>query len=77
MSDINIGIDNIDRYPVPNRDKGRPTKYPWRELQIGQSFFAPSTRVNTAIWSRKTGFRYTQRHVRECGSQGIRVWRIA
>jgi hypothetical protein len=63
--------------PVPQVDHSRGTPYPWKTLQLGQSFFAPVSQVSSTNWSHKTGFKYTIRSVEEGGVKGVRVWRIA
>lgn len=50
-----------------------PTKYPWREMEIGDSFFAPSAkRSNLHRCARAHGIRVA---VGMEGS-GFRVWRV-
>ncbi len=62
-----------------NRPQGRPALYPWRTMEVGDSFFAPG---KTTEAMRKTGNRYRpmkfkRRTVFLCGIRGVRVWRIA
>jgi hypothetical protein len=57
---------------------GRPTKYPWTEMAVGDSFFVPgqsSVKFSGNITSAKkmTGFKFTTRTV----DGGVRVWRTA
>lgn len=65
-------------------DKGIPiqkfnslTKYPWAEMEVGDSFFVPGTRVtrlngSKAYWERKLSTKYITR----TKEGGVRVWRI-
>jgi hypothetical protein len=66
-----------DNIPIPSVNCGKPPKHPYRQLQIGQSFAATSKYVNTAMWSRHTGHKYTTRRLIEDGEAVIRVWRVS
>lgn len=72
--------------PIPPVGYGR-YRYPWRKLNIGQSFFVPSIIADLEpLWNtltscranaqRKTGWRFTMRRDEAHGTFGIRVWRI-
>lgn len=60
--------------------KGRPAKYPWRNIEVGQSFFAPG-RTPTSIMNDARRFhapkKFKSRSMIASGVQGVRVWRIA
>lgn len=63
--------------PLPDPKTGG-SKYPWKDMDIGHSFFVPEqvtatfkTQITNA--QKRTGFRFTSRRV----EGGIRVWRIA
>jgi hypothetical protein len=71
-----------DGVPLPahtRRGHGRPAKYPFLEMGVGQSFLAPkedAERVGAAakIWKRRhAGWDYVTR----TDESGIRVWRTA
>jgi len=78
--------------PIPERTYERPTKYPVRELQVGDSFFVPcgpdeQTGVRSTITSaaRRLDYKVVLRKMVEAvdgeGDQsvnveGIRVWRV-
>lgn len=74
----------VDRgIPLPEtRNVGRKGKYPWRQMQPGDSFFvanAPTNRLGACARSfRRTrpNTDFTARKVVENGVQGVRVWRI-
>jgi hypothetical protein len=56
-------------------------KYPWFELNVGESFFAPVTGNNNLSGARKhaeerTGRKFRRRRVVENGITGLRVWRV-
>jgi len=65
--------------PIPI---GNPCSiYPWRDLEIGDSFFVPnknSGSFGSVIFSAKkrTGRNFTSRSVIENGEHGVRIWRI-
>lgn len=70
-------------------DKGIPVpapgnkKYPWREMQVGDSIFLPGKASTRAAGIRQSakmtagGGEWTARVVTEGGVTGIRVWRLA
>ena len=62
--------------PTP---RGRRAKYPFRDMEIGDSFFAPGSSVIGihGCARRHRPMRFTCRSVVEEGVPGIRVWRIA
>jgi len=75
-----------DRFTVENgvpmvkvKQPGRPSKYPFDTMEIGQSFFAPGTRCATVVnaaWHQRPR-RFRCRAVVENGVKGTRCWRIA
>lgn len=82
-----IKIDKNVPMPEKNRP-GRKPKYPFREMQVGDSFFVPrpearSTKQHRALLYkaagkyrlRKPGFSVVIRPVTENGVEGVRVWR--
>lgn len=70
--------------PVPQKTKGRPTKYPIRTMGVGDSFFVPAGKninsVRTTVHSTARAIIgkgcIAIRAVEEGGVKGIRVWRI-
>ena len=84
-----VDIDEGVALPEPNRGR-RNVRYPFAELQIGQSFFVPAednsdaavVRVQGTLHScarnvsRRTGARFTTRQWTQGEQRGIRVWRI-
>lgn len=58
----------------------RPSKYPWRTMAVGESFFAPG-RTSTSIHGDRRKYhsdiRIRARAVVVRGVRGVRVWRIA
>lgn len=77
-----LTLTPIDRgVPLPPPKPLYQRKYPFRDMRVGDSFFAPGkTRQQL-----KTSIRYatcecrqfTTRRVTENGVTGLRVWRIA
>ena len=66
--------------PVPvGKLTGR--KYPFAEMQVGDSFFAPVSmaKIRNALAHHKmgTGVRFAVRTVTENGVDGARCWRVA
>lgn len=59
---------------------GRPEKYPWRKMEVGDSFFVSSDtmdlkRASTYAWEagRRTGCKFACRRQED----GIRIWRVS
>jgi hypothetical protein len=57
--------------------KGRPAKYPWRQMDVGDSFFVEARKssdfggaINHA--RKTTGYEFISRSV----DGGLRVWRV-
>lgn len=67
--------------PMPET-RGKPNTYPIRELEVGDSFFAPG-KIRTGMTGTmrlirlETGRTFTTRSVTEDGIAGIRVWRLS
>jgi hypothetical protein len=77
MYEIETGIE------APVKSRGREPKYPWRELDIGDSFFASvadapgrSLRSSMIHAQKRYGLVLTSRTRVENGVKGIRIWRI-
>lgn len=69
-----LAIEKNVPLPTPS---GRTPKYPWRMMEVGDSFFVRNTTVKNFsgnTWSawKKTGFKYAVR----AEGDGVRVWRI-
>jgi len=66
--------------PLPASGAGRPSKYPWGDMEVGDSFFAEakpeSMHTQAAFAGRKYGRRFTTRKRTENGVAGVRVWRV-
>lgn len=66
--------------PIPQSAHGRPPKYPFRELEIGESFFVQNTedhqvrtiRFLISYYKKKHGLKF--KTMRE--NNGLRVWRV-
>lgn len=53
-------------------------KYPLKDMEIGDSFFAPGRKSNSVSASIARAYpkKFTRREVTENGVVGVRVWRI-
>ena len=73
------GTDAIEITKGLPTPRGRKSKYPFRDMEIGDSFFAPGSSVIGihGCARRHRPMRFTCRSVVENGVPGIRVWRIA
>jgi hypothetical protein len=60
--------------PMPGLGVGRSRKYPWREMEVGDSFvIQKSAYAQAQLASKRTGFKFSVRKV----DGAYRVWRIA
>ena len=63
-------------------DKGVPLptarrKYPWDEMEVGDSFFSPVGQATLMTQSRRRSDRkFTSCAVEENGVRGTRIWRV-
>ena len=66
----NIAIPKIDKTRV-----GRKTKYPFRQMEIGDSFVAPKNAISAA---QTHSMRHKEKFAtRTIDADNIRIWRIA
>jgi hypothetical protein len=74
-----VPIPSLMHYRNTDSRQGSGSKYPFREMQIGQSIFVPVLRFTAAYWRDITGFDLTTRRVvDETGKPiGTRIWRLA
>jgi hypothetical protein len=77
-------VITIDRdIPIPsNYQVGQPAKYPFRAMEIGDSFFVAGKKTGMISGSiqghrKRYGGRFVTRTVVEDGVMGVRVWRAA
>ena len=56
----------------------RNTKYPWKEMEIGNSFFSTSKGIPTLVsnMNKRSDEKYTSRKDNDGFNDGYRVWRI-
>ena len=78
---MTIKIDKDVPCPPKQRGGGRPPQYPFAELEVGDSFFAPGTTTKTfggtvSNTRRRLGITLVTRTVEEDGVSGVRVWRV-
>ena len=68
--------------PVIDKNIPLPCRYPFAELEVGESFFVPNQGIGIlskykARSEQRTGFKFTTRTVSEGGIKGVRVWRVS
>lgn len=63
--------------PIPRVSK-HPMKYPWNEMEVGDSFIATTSTRQSTWWAnlRFAPKRFISRTVDENGKPSIRIWRI-
>lgn len=64
--------------PLPNKARKSNPKYPWKEMQVGDSFLAKGVKISAIVggaWlvGKRLNFKFSCRTV----DGGVRVWRIA
>jgi len=64
------------KIPMPKSDRGRPYKYPFEQMEVGDSFFVPKDEAEKA---RNSALQYARRegkifHTRK-ENDGARIWR--
>jgi hypothetical protein len=71
----------IERVPLPWNGR-RNRRYPWRDMQVGDSFFVPRGEISqmsslAGVTGKRLGWRFTCR-TENYGTEneGVRVWRI-
>lgn len=72
MVEVEVGV------PIAPKGPGRPTKYPWRKMEVGDSFFAEGASVKNFHaaawrWGKALGRKFLLRQHRN----GVRVHRVA
>jgi len=74
LSEYQIERDRV--IPAMRVHKGRKEKYPWSELEVGDSFFVergdPRSMTSTASHA---GRRNKKRFIARAEAGGVRVWR--
>ncbi len=63
--------------PPPRNTAGVPAKYPWREMEIGDSFFVPENKAPKKMQTYRMGKELGRKFSYASVEGGIRVWRIA
>lgn len=60
--------------PLPKAIRGKPKKYPWHEMDVGDSFVGGvSARSLVSRAGKAIGFKFTSRKI---GENEFRIWRV-
>lgn len=63
--------------PLPSRNSTGRSRYPWAEMEVGDSFFAADgVRSRVAAAAQNHRRRYGRRFAVRVEGDGVRVWRI-
>lgn len=63
--------------PVPTTGKGRPDKYPWKNMEVGDSFLVPDSTSAMFVGRKQYAQRaHNARYVTRREADGLRVWRV-
>lgn len=69
-------IDKDIPMPTRRQGMGRPAKYPFAEMEVGDSFFSTETRNRLAAASSHAGSRHEMKFAILSVDGGFRVWRV-
>jgi hypothetical protein len=75
---MSFKIEKNVAIPASVRTGGK-SKYPWNELDVGDSFFVPGAKVST-FYTLTTGQNKKdpgKRFIARKDGEGVRVWRVA
>jgi len=63
---------------IPEVHRGRPEKYPWAQMEIGDCFFVPeNTSKHTTSVAYFAGKRHDMKFSARTVAGGSRIWRVA
>jgi hypothetical protein len=68
-----------DGYEIPaeRQPRKRRAKYPWNELNVGQSFFVDGAKLRSmSSTASHAGRRLSRKFVVRNAEHGVRVWRL-
>lgn len=64
--------------PLPPIERGRPVKWPFATMEIGESFFMKGcTKSSVATACNQKGRKFGRKFAMRAGDGGYRVWRVA
>ncbi len=63
--------------PPPSETRGRPAKYPFATMEVGDSFLSPEPVARMSPAASYAGKRGGMRFTVRAEGAGARVWRIA
>lgn len=64
--------------PIPNDGLGRKATYPWRDMEVGDSFLIADKKIGTVSgWVSREGKLRGQKYTCRTVEGGVRVWRVA
>ena len=74
-----IEIDSGIPMPASVRKGSGPRKYPWTDMEVGDSIFVAKDKGQFSSLARKAcpDAKFSQRSVVENDIPGMRVWRVA
>jgi len=61
--------------PIPSPAKKEPTKYPWKTMEVGDSFFVKGDAKSVRSQASYATKRYCRKFVTRQEKDGIRFWR--
>lgn len=74
---MQISIDKSVPIPADAGRRGNAAKYPFKSMNVGDSFFAEGNAKTIATAAHSHGLRRQQKFVVRTEGSGARVWRIS
>jgi len=62
--------------PIPAARNGKPVLYPFKAMQVGDSFFYEGKRSIIAVAASKAGKKLNSKFLVRAENGGYRVWRV-
>lgn len=73
-----VGEFKIEKgIPLSKVNLSRPFRYPWAQMEVGDSFIFQGERKNIATVAHAYGRRHNIKFATRNMPDGVRVWRIA
>jgi hypothetical protein len=74
--DMSFEIEDEHAIPAARQHSGRREKYPWSQLDVGQSFFVKDARLRSMTSTAShAGRRNGKKFIARAADGGVRVWR--
>jgi hypothetical protein len=77
MNNTNTNQFKIEKgIPMPQINAGRPCKYPWAKMNVGDSVFMDSVNVSVLVSALSYGKKHAMEFASRVENEGRRIWRV-